>query len=333
MAKIRTQSGRFFEQLENESIHSSAQKAGINFEYSCKTGRCSSCKCKLISGNTDTYSDELGLSAEEKKEGYILTCVRYALDDIQIDVNDLGDLNLPKPRTIPCKINDIKKSVKDVVILSLRMPPNSDFNFIPGQYIDIIGPKGVKRSYSIANYSNNQILELHIKEVQNGEFSNYWFNKASANDLLRLNGPHGTFFLRDNDKDLIFLATGTGIAPIKSILENIKLSNGFQEKKIILLWGVRNKKDFYLNNLDIKNKNFKFIPVLSRPSNQCKWNGKVGYIQNILLQEKIDFSEYNVYACGSEKMISDSKNLLIKQGLNESCFFSDAFVDSSDIIL
>ena len=190
MKYIKTQSGKHFEQLDNESILESANKAGINFEYSCKNGRCSTCKCKLVSGKTSSYIDELGLTEQEKKEGYILSCVRYAIEDIEIHVNDLGDIELPKPKTVPCKINKIQRASRDVVIVTLRIPPNSDFSFIAGQYIDVIGPNRVKRSYSIANYSKNKTIELHIKEVKNGEFSDYWFNKAVSDDLLRLNGPH-----------------------------------------------------------------------------------------------------------------------------------------------
>jgi CDP-4-dehydro-6-deoxyglucose reductase len=331
MNHITTQSGKQFEQLDNESILDSAKKAGINFEYSCKNGRCSTCKCKLISGQTSSYSDELGLTEQEKKEGYILSCVRYAIEDIEIHVNDLGNIELPKPKTVPCKINKIQRASRDVVIVTLRIPPNSDFSFIAGQYIDIIGPNRIKRSYSIANYSKNKTIELHIKEVENGEFSDYWFNKAASDDLLRLNGPYGTFFLRDIDKDIVFLATGTGIAPFKSMLENIEAIQKYQDKAITLIWGVREEKDFHLVDINCTHQNFKFIPVLSRPSSN--WNGKKGYVQNILLEEELFLPDCMVYACGSEKMIANSKKLLTSKGLNEDCFFSDAFVDSSDIIL
>lgn len=331
MTNIKIQSGKSFEQLDAESILSSANKSGINFEYSCKTGRCSTCKCKLISGKTDTYRDELGLSQEEKDAGYILSCVRYATEDIEIEINDLGNIKMPKPVTVPCKINKIVKATSDIVILTLRIPPNSDFDYIPGQYIDMIGPSGIKRSYSIANHNNNQVLELHIKEIKNGIFSDYWFNKANPDDLLRLNGPHGTFFLRDSDKGIIFLATGTGIAPVKAMLENIQSIDSYNDKSIILLWGVREEKDFYIDSINISHKNFKFIPVLSQPSDE--WKGEVGYVQDILLNENLDLSEYMVYACGSEKMISDSQKLFLEMGLDENCFLSDAFVDSSDIIL
>lgn len=328
---ISTKTGKFFEQYEGDSILSSAEKSGINFQYSCRTGRCSSCRCKLISGKTKTFSSEVGLSEKEKSDGYILSCVRYAIDDILIEIDDLGDIELPKATTIPCKISNIEKVSEDIINLTLRIPPNTNFNFIPGQYLDIIGLNGVKRSYSIANNFQNNLIELHIKEVPNGEFSDYWFKNAKLGDLLRLNGPHGTFFLRESKKGIVLLATGTGIAPIKAILDSLEVSPDIVQLPIFLLWGVRKSNDLYIDFLDkYKNVNFKYIPVLSRP--ESSWHGRSGYVQDIVIDEKIDLSKYNVYACGSEQMISDAKILFRRNGLNESSFFSDAFVASSDII-
>ena len=226
MSFIKTNSGKEFEQIDGESILGSAKKAGINFQYSCKTGRCSSCKCKLISGNTQTYSDEIGLTKAEIKDGYILSCIRYADGNIEIEVDDLGDIEIPKEQVVPSKINTIRMLSDDVLQVILRIPPNTNFNIIPGQYVDMVGPNNLKRSYSIANHVTDNLIELHIKKVINGEFSNYWFDEAKPDDLLRLKGPYGTFFLRESKKDIIFLATGTGIAPVQSILDSLdKLKN------------------------------------------------------------------------------------------------------------
>lgn len=328
---IKTTSGKSFEQLNDESILSSAEKAGINFQYSCKTGRCSSCKCKLISGEVNNYSDQIGLSDEDKKEGYILSCISYAIKNIEIQIEDLGDIKLPKPLTVPCKIDSLKKVSEDILVINLRTPPNSNISFIPGQYIDMIGPEGVKRSYSIANNLKDGLVELHVKRVIDGTFSNYWFSKAVVNDLLRLNGPHGTFFLRENNKGVIFLATGTGIAPIKSILDSLSESQSTNTKSIYLIWGGRNMPDLYIDFAHMYKKlDLKFIPVLSQPSTD--WNGEVGYVQDALIRQNLDLANYSVYACGLDKMIADSRNLLINNGLKLEDFHSDAFVASSDII-
>jgi CDP-4-dehydro-6-deoxyglucose reductase, E3 len=328
---IKTSSGKEFEQIDGQSILSSAKKAGINFQYSCKTGRCSSCKCKLISGNTQTYSDEIGLTESEVKDGYILSCIRYAEDNIEIEVDDLGDIEIPKVQLVPSKINTFKMLSEDVIQVILRIPPNTDFNIIPGQYVDMVSPSNVKRSYSIANNVTNNLIELHIKKVINGEFSKYWFDDAKPDDLLRIKGPHGTFFLRESNKDIIFLATGTGIAPVQSMLDSLDKSKNIDDLSIYLLWGGRKSTDLYIDfSNKYKNLNLKYIPVLSRPD--PNWHGKVGYIHNVLIEEKLNLENYDVYACGLDQMISDANKLLIQNGLKNNSFFSDAFVASSDII-
>lgn len=331
MSIIKTNSGKQFEQIDGESILSSAKKAGINFQYSCKTGRCSSCKCKLISGKTQTYSNEIGLTKSEIKDGYILSCIRFADSDIEIEVDDLGDVEIPKEQVLPSKINTLKMLSEDVIQVMLRIPPNTKFNIIPGQYVDVVGPNNIKRSYSIANYVTENLIELHIKKVINGALSDYWFENAKPDDLLRLKGPYGTFFLRESKKDIIFLATGTGIAPIQSMLDNLDKSKNIDDLNIYLFWGGRKISDIYIDFLNkYKNLNLKYIPVLSRPDSN--WNGKLGYIHKILLEQNLNLKEYNVYACGLDKMIYDANKLLKEHGLENNSFFSDAFVASSDII-
>lgn len=328
---IKTNSGKEFEQIDGESILGSAKKAGINFQYSCKTGRCSSCKCKLISGNTQTYSDEIGLTKSEIKDGYILSCIRYADGNIEIEVDDLGDIKIPKEQVVPSKINTIKMLSDDVIQVILRIPPNTNFNIIPGQYVDMVGPNNLKRSYSIANHVTDNLIELHIKKVINGEFSKYWFDGAKPDDLLRLKGPYGTFFLRESKKDIIFLATGTGIAPVQSMLDSLYRLKNIDDRTIYLLWGGRKSTDLYLDfSNKYKNLNLKYIPVLSRPDSI--WRGKVGYIHNVLIDEKLNLKNFDVYACGLDKMIYDANKLLTEHGLENNSFFSDAFVASSDII-
>lgn len=331
MNNIKTVSGKAFKQIDGMSILDSAALAGINFQYSCRTGRCSSCKCKLISGVTQQFKDELGLTESEKEDGYILSCVRSAQGSIEIEVDDLDGITLPKSQTVPCKINSLKMLSEDVIQIFLRIPPSIKFDFIPGQYINLTSPNGHKRSFSIANNFQNQLLELHVKKVSNGKFSNYLFNNAKKEDLLRLTGPHGTFFLRESKKGLIFLATGTGIAPIKSILESLEELNSEYFERIIVIWGGRKSNDLYLDfSKYYKNIKIEYIPVLSRPDHN--WSGKKGYIQDTLIEKNLDFSKYNVYACGLDEMICDAKKLLLKNGLNQNSFFSDAFVSSSDIM-
>lgn len=329
MHQVTLTSNKTFQVEPGVAILDAAMKAGVSLPYSCKTGRCNSCKCKVLNGSTSTIHDETGLSAEEKANGWILNCVRTATSDLVIEVEDLGNVQLPAAKTFPCRINSIEEVSADVRRITLRLPPSANFEFIAGQYIDIIGPNGLRRSYSLANGTlNDKTLELQIKQVRGGELSNYWFNEAKENDLLRLNGPLGTFFLRNiAGLDLVFLATGTGIAPVKAMLEALCNGNSQEKpKSITVVWGARKEEDLYISLKEFLDK-IHYIPTLTRPS--AAWQGSQGYVQQVLLSHFDDFSNSAVYACGSETMIRDAKNSLTSAGLPTNRFYSDAFVCSA----
>jgi CDP-4-dehydro-6-deoxyglucose reductase len=328
MALIKLSSGKSFQAPEGLSILDASSRAGIALPYSCKTGRCSTCKCKVLVGTTEALSLETGLTEQENAEGWILSCVRTAVTDLVLEVDDLEGVKLPLPKTWPCRIKEIIRLAPDVIKVYLRLPPSTDFQFISGQYIEVIGYAGIRRSYSLANSNfSNQILELHIRAVEGGAMSEYWFKQAKPNDLLRFNGPLGTFFVRDPDElDLIFLATGTGIAPVKSMLETLVERHSHQRpNSITLLWGGRYLQDFYMNVNEIPG-DFSFFPVLSRPTDD--WTGYTGYVQDVLVDIKPDLTKAVVYACGSDAMIQSAKISLVKAGLPAKCFYSDAFVNS-----
>jgi CDP-4-dehydro-6-deoxyglucose reductase len=326
MISIVTTSGVSFPQLEQDTILNAAEQSGVVLAYSCRTG-CSTCKCKVISGDTFARVDEIGLSQKEKDKGWILSCVRSATSNLEIEIDDLGDVVLPKPALFPCRINSIDKVSKDIVRVGLRLPPSRRFEILSGQYVDIIGPAGVRRSYSVANYVNDNILEFHIGEVGGGFLSDYWFRKAKVNDLLHLNGPLGTFFLRSiKEQDVVFLATGTGIAPIKAMVESIKLlAPEYHPKSLTVFWGGRTLDDLYFDP-SAGHKLLRYVPVLSRSA--VDWEGQQGYVQDAFLSEHPELSSFVVYACGSDKMIRSSLEILMKSGLPEKKFFSDAFLPS-----
>ena len=329
MKTITLSSGKTFNIESRVSILEAAERHAISLPYSCKTGRCSTCKCKVIAGETEALHEEVGLSPSEKADGWILSCVRTAVTDVSLDVEDLGGVVLPEAKTLPCRINSIDKLAPDVLRVVLRLPPTADFSFIPGQYIDVIGPGGVRRSYSLANASfADKQLELHIRAVHGGAMSQYWFEQAKANDLLRLNGPLGTFFLRDvAGLDLVFLATGTGIAPVKAMLESMQgLDAEKQPCSVTLFWGGRTPQDLYFDVAGIAGA-FNFVPVLSRADAQ--WTGARGHVQQALLSVLPDLSQAAVYACGSDAMIRDAQTTLTAAGLPNNRFYSDAFVCSA----
>jgi CDP-4-dehydro-6-deoxyglucose reductase, E3 len=327
MPHITLPSGAHFDCGPGESLLDAATRARVVLSYSCRKGRCSNCKCRVVSGNSIALAEELGLSAEEQANGWVLTCVRTAISDMTIQADDFGGLTPPAVRTLPCRIHTKELLSVDVMSVVLRLPPTSDFTFLPGQYIDVIAQGGVRRSYSLANApSTDELLQLHIHAVLGGAMSKYWFEQAKVNDLLRLSGPLGTFFLRNVvGIDLVFLATGTGIAPVKSILEGMNLTNGNRPRSVTVYWGGRSVSDLYWNMGDTTGL-YHFVPVLSRAD--VRWPGARGHVQHVALAEKKDFSEVAVYACGSDAMIHDSKRLLVAAGLPESRFYSDAFVCS-----
>ncbi len=328
MVSVAISNGPSLSLLDQDTILNAAEKSGIVLAHSCRTGRCSSCKCKVISGETIPLVDEIGLSQKEKDEGWILSCVRSATSNLEIEIEDLGDVTLPKPGLFPCRINNIDYVSKDVVRVALRLPPSSSFKILPGQYVDIIGPSGVRRSYSVANHVGDNILEFHIGKVDNGILSRYWFGEAKINDLLRLNGPFGTFFLRSvKGQDVVFLATGTGIAPVKAMIEGAELlAPEDRPKSMVVFWGGRTLDDLYFDPT-LGHESLRYVPVLSRCA--AEWRGQRGYVQDAFLEEHYELSNCTVYACGSDKMIRSSSEALLKSGLAEKRFFSDAFLASS----
>ncbi len=329
MVVVKLSNGREFAAANGVSLVDAATAMSITLPHSCKTGRCSTCKCKLLHGETTALQTEAGLTEAEKAEGWILSCVRSAQTNLLLDVEDLGDVVLPPSKTLPCRIVSIDRLATDVVRVMLRLPPTADFRSIPGQYIDVIGPGGIRRSYSLANANTaDKTLEIHIRAVDRGILSDYWFNQAKANDLLRFNGPLGTFFLRGLDQlHLVFLATGTGIAPVKAMLESLtNIATKQATKSVSVFWGGRTAKDLYFDPQTIPAVH-QFVPVLSRAA--PGWAGIRGYVQNALLATQPDLAHTAVYACGSDAMIRSAKTSLLAAGLPDTRFFSDAFVSSA----
>lgn len=327
MFNIKLRNGKSFNCDSNTTIFEAAKNNGIILEHSCLTARCRSCAVKVESGTTINKLDDLVLTAEEVLNNWTLSCNAVPNSDLVLDIDDLGDIKIFEKKIIPAKIQAINKLNNTVIEVSLRLAPNSNFGYNPGQYVNVT--KGtIKRSYSVSNsYKVSGIITFLIKKYENGLMSNYWFDEAKENDLLRIEGPIGSFFLRETEaENIIFLATGTGVAPIKAILESIlespkKLSN----KMIWIFSGARNEKDLFWQPNELNEiLNLNYIPVLSRASKD--WEGEKGYIQDILIKKNIPLDNAQVYACGSITMIESAKKLLIEKGLNKKNFFSDAFL-------
>lgn len=329
MPSITTASGTRFSGASDTSLLEAGLQAGLSLPYSCKTGRCSTCRCKVIQGETRALQTETGLTPEERVAGWVLSCVRAAVTDVVTDLEELTDVHLPTIRILPCRVNQVERLTSDVVRVLLRFPPSADFRYLPGQYVQIIGTGGIRRSYSIGNVARSGAsIELQIRAVEGGVMSRYWFEQAKPNDLLRLCGPFGTFVLRDvAGADVIFLATGTGIAPVNAILEAMPdLSHDRMPRSVAVYWGGRVPEDMYLDMAAMPGNHI-FVPTLSRADSS--WTGERGYVQDALRRRPIDVGNTVVYACGSDAMIDGARNALTELGLPASRFYSDAFVCSA----
>jgi len=329
MPTIRLNEGTSFNAEAGTSVLDAATAASRVIPYSCRTGRCSTCRCKVLEGETLALSTETGLTLAEQAEGWILGCVRTAITDVVLEVETLDGLALPPARTLPCRIASSERLAPDVLRILLRLPPAASLEFLPGQYLEIIGPGGIRRSYSLAAAGlPGDPLELHVREVPAGVMSNYWFQHARDNDLLRIHGPLGTFVLRDvAGLDLILLATGTGIAPVKAILESLPaLDPAESPRSVTVLWGGRGPADLYLDIGALPGVH-RYVPVLSRADDA--WKGARGHVQDVLLGLQPDLRNAAVYACGSDAMIHGARETLVQAGLPAGRFHSDAFVCSA----
>lgn len=328
MHTVTISSGKSYGVQAGEALLDAALRQDIVLNYSCRTGRCSSCKGRVRSGDTVASRDEIGLSEEDKAQGFILTCVRQACGPVELEIDDLGGIALPQAKTLPCRIQSIEHLSSDVVRVMLRLPPTSALDFLPGQYVDVIGAESLRRSYSIANAPRpDKQIELHIREVPDGAMSRYWFQQAKVNDLLRLRGPLGTFFLRGQaGKDLVLLATGTGIAPVKAILEGMTaMTEATRPRTITVYWGGRHRGDLYWQPPE--QPGVRFVRVLSRADDT--WTDARGHVQDVMLREHPSLADTLVYACGSDAMIHGAQAKLRAAGLPEHQFHSDAFVCSA----
>lgn len=328
MYHIKLGSAGQFEATDAQTLLEAAARADRPWPYSCRTGRCSACRCRVLSGQTQARAPESGLDDDEKRAGWILACVRTPASDLTLALPEFDGRPLSPSRIWPCRISDLHRLAPDVLRVVLRLPPGSALDFLPGQFVDVIGPQGLRRSYSLARAGlADGRIELHVRAVDGGAMSDHWFKQAKAGDLLRLHGPLGTFYLRDvAGLDLVCLATGTGIAPIKAMLESLAgWEPQARPRSVTLLWGGRVPEDLYLDGRSLVGGG-RFVPVLSRAP--AHWSGARGHVQEVYLSENPDLRQATVYACGSQAMVRSARAALLRAGLDASRFHADAFVST-----
>lgn len=295
----------------------------LHLNYSCKNGRCDSCKIKILRGNFEIVNQETSLTSKDKNDNYHLSCCIVPKTNIEIFSENFYKFSLPKPIIYPAKVIKIVNHTNLIKSVFLKLPNDSKFEFIEGQFVDI-KISSHTRSYSIASFDKKlKTIEIIIKKIKNGYFSKYWFNRCQPNDLIYLIGPKGGNLLNyKKNTHLIFVATGVGIAPILSFLKSKKTYEIY--KNISVIWGNRfNGEDF----IDIE-KIFKKVEFF-RSFSKNK-TSKYSYVQEILTSQFSKLSNSTVYACGSFSMVKDVRDLCISKNININNFISDAFVQTGD---
>jgi len=320
-------SGHTYITTPDETLLQSALDAGYTLPYGCRDGACGSCKGKVVSGQVDHGKPSPGaLSDAEKKQGYALFCCARPLTDVTLEcreVSGMGDIVVKK---LPVRVEAMHRAAPDVMILTLKLPTQERLQFLAGQYVDILLKDGRRRSFSMATAPEVEgFIELHIRHVPGGHFTDHVFNQMKVRDILRIEGPLGTFFLREErEKPIILMAGGTGFAPIKSIVEHA-IARGIT-RPMQLYWGSRDVAGLYLRDLAEKwareLAGFSFVPVLSAEP----WAGRQGLVHEAVMADHPDLSGHEVYACGAPAMIDAAKrDFTARCRLPEDAFFADVF--------
>ncbi len=332
-------SGRSFSVDRDEPILVAAIRQGVGLPYGCRDGACGSCKSRKLEGRViHGVHQAKALSADEEAAGWILTCQAAPQTDVVIEARTVPGAGEFAVRKMPSRVTSITKPAPDVAILQMQLPANDRLQYHAGQYVEFILRDGARRSYSMANAPHTQIdspgIELHLRHLPGGKFTDHVFGALKEKDILRMEGPFGSFFLReDSAKPMILLASGTGFAPIKAIIEHLRFKHS--ERPAILYWGCRSRADLYLHDwaLDAAAQmpNLRYIPVLSEPNPEDAWSGRIGFVHMALMHDHPNLMNHQVYACGAPVMVeSAQRDLVMKCGLPDDEFYADSFTSEAD---
>ena len=333
MRKVKVQpSGHEFDVEEGESVLTAALRQHLVLPYGCRNGACGSCKGRIVEGRVDygVYQKK-ALTEEEKAQGKALLCQAKPLTELVIEARTIGAARDIPIRMLPCRVQKLERLADDVMALHLRLPANERLQFLAGQYIEFLLKDGSRRSFSMGNAPHDdELIQLHVRHVAGGQFTDHVFGKMKERDILRLESPLGTFFLReDSAKPIVFVASGTGFAPIKSIIEHA-LHKGVA-RPMVLYWGGRRPKDLYMDAL-ARQWPVEYIPVVSDALPEDNWPGRTGFVHRAVMQDFPDLSGHQVYACGVPVMVDAAKRDFTQQcKLPEEEFFADSFTTQADL--
>ena len=332
-------SGRSFEVDPDEPVLRAAIREGVGLPYGCKDGACGSCKSRLLKGRvTHGAHQRKALGVDEEAAGLMLTCCAVPQTDLVIEARTVVGAGDFPPRKMPSRVTSIERPAPDVAIVRLQLPANEVFRYRAGQYVEFILLDGSRRSYSMANaphtHDTSPGIELHIRHMPGGKFTDHVFGAMKAREILRLEGPFGSFFLReDSAKPIVLLASGTGFAPIKAIVEQLEFTAS--PRPVVLYWGCRSRADLYLHEwaerAAARLPYLRYVPVLSEPRPEDGWAGRTGLVHQAVMADLPDLSGHQVYACGAPVMVDSARRDFVTQcALPADELYADAFTSEAD---
>jgi len=322
-------SGRCFESEGDDTILQAALDAGLQLPYGCRNGACGACKGRVASGRIDRGEfQEQALSAADVAAGHALLCCSRALSDLSIECPEVGSPRGIAVKTLPCRVQRLELLAPDVMAVDLVLPASERLQFVAGQYIDILLKDGRRRSFSLANAPHDDAcLQLHVRRIAGGYFTGHVFETMRERDILRLEGPHGRFCLREDDvRPVILVAGGTGFAPLKSMIEDALHRR--LPRAMTLYWGARDRAGLYAAGLaeSWRARGVGFVPVLSEPTAGDRWTGRAGLVHDAVLADLPDLSGYQAYVCGTPAMVEAAHRDFVRRGgLKEEDFIADSF--------
>ncbi|HEX2546070.1 MAG TPA: CDP-6-deoxy-delta-3,4-glucoseen reductase [Ramlibacter sp.] len=313
--------------------------AGLFMPYSCRAGVCNTCRGRVVQGsvNLGAVLDKY-LSEEDRAKGYALLCQATPRSDITVEVDEIEASGTIRPKFLPVRILEKRKLADDVMMLRVGLPMTQPVIFRAGQYLEFLRPNGERRSYSIASAPTNEGLrqvELHVRHMPGGKFTEHVFGTMAEREVQKVEIPLGSFFLRENStKPIVMIASGTGFAPIQSIL--LDMMRRKIERPVTLYWGGRKRGDLYRSELceQWARENaswFKYVPVLSEPTPQCRWEGRTGLVHRAVMDDLRDLSEHQVYACGTPAMVDAARHdFSAERRLPAAEFYADSFLTAKE---
>ena len=331
--------GLTFDVSRDEAILPAASRAGVGLPYGCRDGACGSCKSRLVDGRVIHGAHQAkALSAAEEQAGWILTCCAMPQTDCVVQARTVAGAGEYPALKMPARVAALTRPAPDVAVIRLQLPATVAFKYRAGQYVEFILRDGARRSYSMANAPEHlgepPVIELHLRHMPGGRFTEHVFAAMKERDILRLEGPFGSFFLREEtSKPVVLLASGTGFAPIRAIIEHMQAQGS--ARPAVLYWGCRTQADLYQHDWALaaaaSMPNLRYIPVLSEAGPEQGWHGRTGFVHQAVMADLPDLSGHEVYACGAPVMVDSAQRDFVAQcSLPEDAFYADSFTSEAD---